>query len=52
MPDEWERTSGLDPNDPSDGNQDPDVDGLTNLEDYLNSLTHMPQLNSLDKNKL
>ena len=51
MPDEWERTSGLNPNDPSDGNQDRDEDGFTNLENYLNSLTHMPQLNSLDKNK-
>ena len=39
MPDEWERTSGLDPNDPSDGNQDRDNDGFTNLEEYLNGLT-------------
>ena len=37
MPDEWERTSGLDPDDPSDGNQDRNDDGFTNLEDYLNS---------------
>ena len=39
MPDEWERTSGLDPDDPADGNQDRDNDGFTNLEDYLNGLT-------------
>jgi pectate lyase len=39
MPDEWERTSGLNPDDPADGNQDRDDDGFTNFEDYLNSLT-------------
>ena len=39
MPDEWERVSNLDPDDPSDGNQDINDDGLTNLEEYLNSLT-------------
>jgi len=39
IPDEWERTSGLNPNDPVDGNQDRDDDGFTNLEDYLNGLT-------------
>jgi pectate lyase len=39
MPDEWERTSGLNPNDPSDGNHDRDNDGFTNLEEYLNGLT-------------
>jgi pectate lyase len=38
MPDEWETRSGLDRNDPSDGAIDPDGDGYTNLEDYLNSL--------------
>jgi len=51
MPDKWERTSGLDPDNSSDGNQDRNDDGFTNLEDYLNGLTHVPQLNSLDKNK-
>ena len=39
IPDEWERTSGLNPNDPVDGNQDRDDDGFTNLEEYMNSLT-------------
>lgn len=38
MPDEWETTNGLDPNDPSDGNKDFNNDGYTNIEDYLNSL--------------
>jgi pectate lyase len=38
MPDDWERSHGLNPNDPSDGNQDRDGDGYTNLEEYLNSL--------------
>ena len=51
MADEWERTTGLDPDDSSDGNQDRDNDGFTNLEDYLNGLTHVTHLNSLDKNK-
>ncbi|MBX3478778.1 MAG: pectate lyase [Caulobacter sp.] len=38
MPDDWERNHGLDPANPADGAQDPDGDGYTNLEDYLNSL--------------
>ncbi len=36
MPDDWERRFGLDPNDPSDGPQDKDGDGYTNLEECLN----------------
>ena len=36
MPDVWERARGLDPSDPSHGQADPDGDGYTNLEDYLN----------------
>lgn len=39
MPDDWERAHGLDPADPRDAPQDPDGDGFTNLEDWLNSLT-------------
>jgi uncharacterized repeat protein (TIGR01451 family) len=34
MPDQWELTYGLNPNDPSDAALDPDNDGLTNLEEY------------------
>jgi pectate lyase len=36
MPDAWELQNGLNPNDPADGNQDPDRDGYSNLEEYLN----------------
>lgn len=42
LPDWWELAKGLSPNsaagDFSDGNGDPDGDGYTNLEDYLNWL--------------
>ena len=38
MPDSWERTHGLNPNDPADGAFDRDKDGYTNLEEYLNSI--------------
>jgi pectate lyase len=38
MPDEWEIMHGLDPNNPLDRNADPDVDGFTNLEVYLNTI--------------
>ncbi|MCB1094711.1 MAG: T9SS C-terminal target domain-containing protein [Verrucomicrobiae bacterium] len=38
MPDKWENEKGLSPNDAADGAQDPDGDGFTNLEDYLNWL--------------
>ncbi len=37
MPDEWEKSHGLNPNDPADGAKDAG-DGYTNLEHYLNSL--------------
>ncbi|MCP4846653.1 MAG: pectate lyase [Verrucomicrobiaceae bacterium] len=40
MPDAWERKLGLNPNDPTDRNNDRNNDGFTNLEDYLNGLTH------------
>ncbi len=38
MPDAWERARGLDPRNPADRNADPDGDGYTRLEDYINSL--------------
>jgi len=38
MPDAWESAHGLNPADPADGPSDPDGDGFTNLEDWLNSL--------------
>ena len=36
LPDAWERWHGLDPGNASDAALDPDGDGLTNLEEYLN----------------
>lgn len=42
MPNAWETAHGFDPHSPagdfSEANADPDGDGFTNLEDYLNSL--------------
>jgi pectate lyase len=39
MPDEWEKTHGLNPNDASDASQlAKDGSGYTNLENYINSL--------------
>jgi hypothetical protein len=38
MPDRWEGAHKLDAANPSDGTSDPDGDGYTNLEDYLNAL--------------
>lgn len=35
LPDDWEISYGLDPNDPSDATLDPDGDGLTNAEEFL-----------------
>lgn len=34
LPDAWEETHGLDPNNPNDADQDLDRDGLTNREEY------------------
>ena len=38
IPDAWEKSHGLNPDDPSDANKDLNGDGYTNLEKYLNSL--------------
>jgi hypothetical protein len=35
IPDVWEIAYGLDPFDPTDAYQDPDHDGMTNLQEYL-----------------
>jgi hypothetical protein len=40
MPDSWETAHSLNPNDPKDANGDFNGDGYTNLEKYLNELTH------------
>lgn len=36
MPDGWEQRYGLDPESPQDHREDPDEDGYTNLEEWLN----------------
>lgn len=36
MPDAWEKTYGLNPDDAADGRKDSDRDGYTNVEEYLN----------------
>jgi hypothetical protein len=36
MPDEWEKAHGLDPTDAKDAAADPDGDGYTNIETFLN----------------
>jgi pectate lyase len=36
MPDDWEKSNGLNPNDPADGSADADKDGYTNIEEHLN----------------
>ncbi|WP_197088636.1 FlgD immunoglobulin-like domain containing protein [Rufibacter radiotolerans] len=38
MPDAWETTNGLNPNDPADRNADANSNGYTNLEEYLNGI--------------
>jgi len=38
MPNKWEARKGLSPDDAADGALDPDGDGYSNLEDYLNWL--------------
>ena len=36
MPDKWEQRHGLNPRDGTDGSADKDLDGYTNVEEYLN----------------
>jgi hypothetical protein len=36
MPDEWEIQYGLNPHNPADADLDPDIDGVTNLDEFLN----------------
>ncbi|MBR3847128.1 MAG: polysaccharide lyase [Alistipes sp.] len=38
MPDAWEKTNGLNPNDASDANGDCTGDGYTNIEKYINAI--------------
>ena len=38
MPDTWESSHGLNPNDAGDSSGDRDSDGYTNIEEYLNSI--------------
>jgi pectate lyase len=38
MPDGWETSHGLNPNDANDGNGDQNSNGYTNVEEYLNQL--------------
>lgn len=38
MPDDWEIAAGLNPNDASDRNGDKNLNGYTNLEDFLNGI--------------
>lgn len=38
MPDDWEKQHGLNPMDKTDGAEDANDDGYTNVEEYLNSL--------------
>ena len=51
MPDAWESAQGLDPEDSSDGPLDPDGDGYTHLENYLNWLAGGGDVASLNQEK-
>jgi hypothetical protein len=42
MPTAWEKRHQLNSEDPSDGNADPNNDGFTNLEEYLNTISAAP----------
>jgi len=58
MPDDWENRHGLNPNDAIDNKDDPDCDGYTNVEEYLNATNprviervFVPQLNTRQPSK-
>lgn len=53
MPDEWEKTYGLNPNDPSDVNGDLNGDGYTNIEKFINGIdpTHKIDWTNPENNK-
>ncbi|MBC8245498.1 MAG: hypothetical protein H8E20_14005 [Verrucomicrobia bacterium] len=40
LPDVWERDHSLDPSNPADSQRDPDRNGYTHLEEYLDQITH------------
>ncbi len=42
VPDAWELAHGLDPHDGADGASDPDANGYTEVEEYLNELAGAP----------
>lgn len=48
MPDEWEKTNGLNPNDPSDANGDCTGDGYTNIEKYINGISTKEKIDWTD----
>ncbi len=49
LPDQWELDLGLNPKDASDGQQDLDGDGWTNLEEYLHELAGDTKDNSVSR---
>jgi pectate lyase len=52
MPDAWETSHGLNPNDPKDGALDTDGDGYTNVEEFLNGTNPQEKVDygNLDNN--
>jgi pectate lyase len=52
MPNNWETSCGLNPNDAGDANTDRNNDGYTNVEEYINSLFDSATNASLDPPRL
>lgn len=50
MPDKWEIANGLNPNDPSDANEDCTGDGYTNIEKYINGISTKTKIDWSDLN--